>query len=220
MSTTSPEVPRRIGRQHRGAARWGQLLRRSVSLELAGWRGIGRAIARRPTVPAGASAHSWDRPIRAVLVTFLVVSALEVVIVDIVVQRWPAVRLPLLVVGIWGVLFMVGMLLANRTRPHAVGPQGLRIRSGGDVDIELPWSIIESVERRRRPLAEAPTFSLTGEGERQALNIVVQDGTHIDVDLVRPTLLRLPQGEVVVSSVRFAVDEPAAFLDAVRTQVD
>lgn len=214
--TTSTDLPRRIGAPHRGAARWANLLRRSVALEAAGWRGIGRTLARRPRAPAGASAHSWDQPIRAVLVTFLVVSALEVVIVDIITQRWPVVRYPLLVVGIWGVLFMVGMLLSNRTRPHAVGPDGLLIRSGGDVEVVLAWDLIESVERRRRPLSEAPTLSLTGPPQEQALNIVVQDGTHVDVELVAPTRLRLPQGEVTVSSVRFAVDDPTAFLAAVR----
>lgn len=215
----STETPRPVGARLQGAARWTNLVRRSVALEAAGWRSIGRTLARRPRVPAGASAHSWDQPIRAVLVTFLVVSAVEVVIVDVITQRWPAVRYPLLVVGIWGVLFMVGMLLSNRTRPHSVGPEGLLIRSGGEVEIALPWDLVESVGRRRRPLPEAPTLSLTGEGDTQALNIVVQDGTHVDVDLVAPIALRLPQGEVTVSSVRLAVDDPPAFLAAVRDHV-
>ncbi|MFW3171695.1 hypothetical protein [Geodermatophilus sp. CPCC 206100] len=58
-----------------------------------------------------------------VLLTFIVVSAAEVVVVDVLVQRWPAVRIPLLVVGIWGVIWMCGLLFGMVTRLHADDPR-------------------------------------------------------------------------------------------------
>lgn len=53
-------------------------------MEAAGWRSIGRAITFRPRVPEGASAHSYDKPFRTVLIIFLALSAIEVPIVDLI----------------------------------------------------------------------------------------------------------------------------------------
>jgi hypothetical protein len=223
--TTAPHEPaadtrpRKIGPELHGSARTRHLIARATAMEAAGWRSIGRAIALRPRVPAGATAHSYDKPFRTVLVVFLALSAIEVPIVDLITHPWPAVRFPLLVLGIWGVLTMTGMLLSYYTRPHAVGPAGIRVRNGGEVDIDLCWDVIASVERRRRPLADSPSLSLTGSNDDQVLNHVAQDGTDIDINLEAPTLIRLPQGDVTVSAVRISVDDTDAFLHAVRTHI-
>lgn len=214
------ETARPLGPRLHGSARWSHLMRRATAMEAAGWRAMGLTIARRPVAPDGTTAHSWDQPLRAVLVTFLVVSALEVVIVDIITARWPWVRFPLLVLGVWGVLFMVGMLLANRTRPHLVGPDGLVVRAGSDLEVVLPWNRIEAVERRRRTVAEAPTAGLVGEPGAEALVLPVQDSTQIDIDLAEPLTVDLPQASITITSVRLAVDDPTAFLSAVRAVVE
>ncbi len=217
--STDDRLPRKIGPALTGSARARYLLRRGSAAEAAGWRSIARAVTFRPRVPEGASAHSYDGPIRTVLVIFLVLSAVEVPIIDLITHPWPAVRFPLLILGLWGVLTMVGMLLSYLTRPHAVGPTGIRVRSGGEVDIDLPWEAIASVERRRRSLPEAPTLSLTGSGDATVLNHTVQDGTDVDIELEQPTAIDLPQGQVTVSAVRISVDDIDAFLDAVRTHI-
>lgn len=219
MATTLANEPRRIGDARRGADRVRYGIRRGLAIEAAGWRSIGRALARRPRVPAGASAHPYDAQFRTPLIVFLGLSIVEVPIVDLLVHPWPWVRIPLLALGIWGMFTITGMLLAYRTRPHAVGREGIRVRSGGEVDLDLSWDVIASVERRRRSLSGAPAMSLTGEGDAQALNHVAMDGTDIDIDLERPTTLRLPQGDVTVSSVRLSVDDTDAFLDAVRRHI-
>ena len=219
LAPVTADGPRKIGPELHGAERVRHLVARATAAELAGWRSIGRAVAFRPRVPAGASAHRYDKPFRTVLVVFLVLSAIEIPIVDLITHRWPAVRFPLLALGLWGVMSMLGMLLSFATRPHAVGPAGIRVRSGGDVDIDLSWDVIASVECRRRTLLDSPALSLTGWGDAQVLNQVAQDGTDIDIVLEEPTTFRLPQGEVTVSAVRISVDDTDAFLDAVRTHI-
>jgi hypothetical protein len=62
--------------------------------------------------------------------TFIGVSAVEFVVVDLLVRRWPTVRISLLALGIWGLVWMFGLLFGFLTRPHAVGPAGIRVRSG------------------------------------------------------------------------------------------
>lgn len=208
--------PRRIGPQLHGAERIRHSIRRGSAMEAAGWRSIGRALAGRPRVPRGASRFSYDRPVRTILIVFLVLSAIEIPLIDLLVHPIPWLRWPLLALGVWGVLTMLGMLLGYLTRPHAVGPEGIRVRHGGEVDIDLPWQVVASVERRRHSLSGAPQLSLTGEGEEQTLNQVIQDHSDIQITLEEPTLLRLPHGDVTVGAVRISVDDPVAFLDAVR----
>ncbi|MFD5213581.1 hypothetical protein [Microbacterium sp. NPDC058345] len=211
--------PRRLGPQLQGGERIRHGIRRGSAMEVAGWRSIGRALTGRPRVPRGASAFSYDKPIRTILIVFLVLSTIEIPLIDLLVHPIPWLRWPLLALGVWGVLTMLGMLLGYLTRPHAVGPDGIRVRHGGEVDIDLPWQVIASVERRRHSLSGAPPLSLTGEGDAQTLNQVIQDHSDIEITLEQPTLLRLPQGDVTVSAVRISADDPAGFLDAVRTHI-
>jgi len=218
-ATATVSEPRRIGPQLQGAARIRHGIRRGSGMEAAGWRSIGRALGGRPRVPHGASAFSYDKPVRTILVVFLVLSAVEIPVIDLLVHPIPWLRWPLLALGVWGVLTMLGMLLGYLTWPHAVGPDGVRVRHGGEVDIDLPWDLIASVERRRHSLSGAPVLSLTGEGDAQVLNQVVQDHSEIAIALEHPTLLHLPQGDVTVSAVRLSVDDPAGFLEAVRRHI-
>lgn len=203
----------------RGLARLRRLGRRAVAMEVAGWRSIGRAVFRRPTVPHGASAHHYDGPIRSVLVVFVVLSAVEIPVVDLITHRWPAIRFPLLVLGIWGATTMLGMLCGYVTRPHAVGPDGIIVRNGAEVEVVLPWDDVVSVAHRRRALTDARSTSFTGPDDDRTLNLVVQDGTDIDIELEGPTTVGLPKGPATVNRVRVAVDDGAAFLDAVRRHI-
>lgn len=210
MTTTATEarpIPRRAA------------ARRTIDALTIGVRSLVGVLLRRPAVPTGASAHPHSKAMRPVLLAILGISLVEVPIVDLVVHPWPWLRWPLLVAGVWGVLSMLGMLLAMHRNPHAVGPAGIRLRSGELVDVALPWDDVAMVERRRHAMPGAPTLSLVGEGDEVALAHVAQDGTDVDVVLERPTPIDLPGGTVTVSRVRLSVDDVGAFLDAVRTHI-
>lgn len=196
-----------------------RLLRRATRLEATNWVNIGRFLGRRPRVPAGASGFGYDASFRPTLIAFLSVSLVEAVAVDLITRPWPWVRFPLLVLGVWGVLFMLGLLLGYLTRPHAVGPAGIRLRNGGDVDLDLPWEIIYSVTSRRRRLPGAPTFCLSGAPDDQTLHHVVDERTDIDIALEHPVSFDLPRGPVTVRRVHLAVDDPRGFADAVRRHI-
>ncbi|WP_448809700.1 hypothetical protein [Agromyces bauzanensis] len=82
-------------------------------------------------------------------------------------------------------------------RPHTVGADGIRVRHGLGVDLAFGWEDIASVEHR------------------------MQDETDIEIELERPTVVRLPGGganggEQIVTGVRIWVDDPRAFMDEVR----
>jgi hypothetical protein len=216
MSGVATDRARPFAVPRAGWARVQHVARRAVHMELGVWRSVFRVVTARPRAPKGAVAFSYDRPIRGVLLALIVVSVVETVVVDLIVHPWPAVRWPLLLLGIWGVTFMLGMLLGHVTRPHTVGPNGIRVRHGAEVEIVLPWTVIASVAPCRRVLQDAKTFMITGEEEPMVLSQVMQDGTSIDIELESPIPVALPAGRLLVRELRISVDDPAEFLQAVR----
>ncbi|MDT0274286.1 hypothetical protein [Blastococcus goldschmidtiae] len=192
------------------------LARRAVQMEIGVWQSLSRFVLRRPRVPAGAAGFSYHRAVLAVHITITAVSVLELVVVDVLVQRWPYVRAPLLVVGVWGVAWMLGMLAAMVTRPHAVGPDGIRARYATDVDLALPWDAVDAVVRRTRIREDKAPRLAPGD---DVLNLWMQDRTNVDIDLDVPVHVRLPEGSATVRRISLFADDPTAFLAAVRAQV-
>ncbi|MGH3688884.1 MAG: hypothetical protein ACRDT7_01895 [Microbacterium sp.] len=202
------------------AARILSMLRRALHAEVRVYSSIGRAIARRPAVPAGGTGIGYHRPILTVLIVFIVLSAVEIPILDLIVHPWPAVRIPVLILGIWGLTWMVGLLCAMLLRPHAVAPDGIHVRSGLEIDVFVPWEQIASIAISRRvDQPKQPRVTASDEGAEYAERM--QDETNIDIELEQPVLIRLPGlaprgGEHRVTRIRLWADEPRALLEAAR----
>jgi hypothetical protein len=45
------------------------------------------------------------------------------------------IRMPLLILSVWGLIHMLGFLFGMLIRPHAIGPAGIRVRYGSEIDI-------------------------------------------------------------------------------------
>jgi hypothetical protein len=210
MTTSTSRPPRTLGQQLR------YLARRAWWYEIHGYQSIYRFVFRRPKVPPGAVGFSYHGPVLLMLWVFIVVSAIELVVLDLIVRRWEPVRLPLFVLGLWGLLWMVGLLLGMLTRPHAVGPVGLRVRSGAEVDIPLSWDDVESMARRGvTGQGKQPGVTVDEDG-RATLHLRMQNETNLDVTLKRPLELRMPHGPETVTRVTLYADDPGAFLQEVR----
>jgi hypothetical protein len=192
------------------------MLRRGLRAEIRVYSSIGRAIARRPAVPAGGTGIGYHRPVLTILIIFIVLSAVEIPILDLIVHPWPAVRIPVLILGIWGLTWMLGLLCAMLLRPHTVGPEGIRVRSGLEIDVPVPWEAVASVAISKRvDEPKQPRVTDHEYAER------MQDETNIVIELERPFVIRLPGlaprgGEHEVTSIRIWADEPRGFLDAAR----
>lgn len=105
MSTETRPSPMAL--PSRGA-RVRSILYRALIAELRVYSSIGRAIARRPAIPAGGVGIGYHRPVLTILIVFIVLSAVEIPILDLIVHPWPAVRIPILILGIWGLTWMIG----------------------------------------------------------------------------------------------------------------
>jgi hypothetical protein len=211
MSTTTVSRPRRAWWQFAG-----YLARRAMVMELRGYQSIYRFLFRRPRVPAGAAGFSYHQPIISILIVILVVSVIEMVVVDVIVSRWTYVRVTLLALSIWGLVYMLGLLFGMLVRPHAVGPDGIRVRYGSEVDIPLGWDDIRSVTRRKNIIQERqPKVTVNANGQA-TLHMRIQNETNIEVELKQAMPLRLPHGTETVSRVHLYADDSAAFLNEVQ----
>ncbi|WP_420488848.1 hypothetical protein [Microbacterium cremeum] len=194
-----------------------RLARAAWRAEVGIWLSLYRWALRRPRVPAGASGFSYHSPVLTILVIFIVLSAVELPIIDLIVHPWPWLRIPLLALGIWGLTWMIGFLLGFLTRPHAVGPDGIRARLGTHLDVDLPWDVIASVERSRDVTEKAP--KIRDEPHGRTLAIRIANETNVLVILERPVRTRLGTDEVEIDAVRLWADDLDGFLDAVRTHI-
>lgn len=200
-------------------ARAGYFTKRALIMELHVWASLYRFILRRPRVPTGATAFTYHRPIIQILMIFVILSAFELVIVDLIVHRWIAVRVPLLILGIWGLTWMLGFVFGYLTRPHAVGSQGVRVRQGAEIDIPIGWDEIASVALLK-DVEDAKAPQVTTDENGATLHLRIQNETNIEIELERPTAVRLPRGTVEVRRVRIFADEPRQYMDAVRQHLN
>jgi len=194
----------------------GYLARRAIMMEIRGYQSIYRFLFRRPKVPANAVGFSYYQPILAIMIVFVAVSAVELVVVDLIVRRWAYIRIPVLILSIWGLIYMLGFLFGMLTRPHAIGSAGIRARYGPDIDIPLSWDDIDSVTRRGATVQNKQPRVTVDEDGQATLHLRMQNETNIEVQLRRPIEIRLPQGPETISKVNLYPDEPQAFMNEVR----
>lgn len=196
--------------------RIGGFLKRVVTVEVRIYESIWRFVARRPAIERGGAGFGYHRPVLTVLWIFIGLSAFEIPIIDLIVHRWPAVRIAMLVLGIWGVTWMIGLLCAMLTRPHTVGPSGVRVRQGLELDVPLGWDDIASIAIVRH--VDQPKSPRVAD---EVLSLRQQNETNVEIELERPTSVRLPGrgprgGAHRVRTVRFWADDPKVLLAAAR----
>ena len=191
----------------------------AVLLELALYRSLVRWCARRPDVSAGATPVGHARLVGPMLWLWIFGSATEVVVVEVVLRQvrtgWAeAVQVPLLVIGIWGLVWMLGLLAAYRVRPHLLTADRLRIRNGARtwVDVPLDAVLITQVAEHELPGTIRSVHHQDG-----LLLVGVGSRTNLQLVLPGPTVLPTSRGEMVADRVGLWVDEPRAVAETLRT---
>jgi hypothetical protein len=187
-----------------------------IRYELGLWRSLYRWILRRPPAGANAAAFGYASAVTPIYLAFIVVSAIEVPIVHLLLP-WETVRLVADAIGVYGVLWMIGMLASVRVHPHVVGASGLRVRYGISVDVTIPWEAIATIRARNHslPRSRAIQFERTESG--LIAHIVLMSQTNVDVVLREPMTLPLPKGTgEPVRELRLCADDPAALVARAR----
>ncbi|MEV0458027.1 hypothetical protein [Catellatospora methionotrophica] len=201
---------------HWSAQAW-RLLRRLWTYEVAMWRSLYRWTLRRPLVTEpGAVPFGHAKSTTPVIWVFIVLSAIEIPAVDLLLP-WQSARLAFAFLGVYGLVWMVGLLAMVKTHPHVVAPTGLRLRQSATVLLPIPWENVVSVSTRNRSLPTGRAFQFEQTSDGTVLSVVVLSQTNVDVVLREPTVFDLPKGPTEpVTELRIWADEPKELVAKAR----
>ncbi|NUT20425.1 MAG: PH domain-containing protein [Hamadaea sp.] len=189
-------------------------MRWMIGYEVRMWHALIRWIARRP--PKGGRPFRYAAPVVPIIWTFIVLSAVEIPIVDLLLP-WKSVRIVMLALGAWGVTWMVGLLASMYVNTHAIGDEGITVRNGLTVDFFVPWEAIAEVRVNKRPLQSSKTVHFDQTSAGPALSVAVGSQTAVDLVLAEPHVVRLPSGDSEpLAEIRINADDPAAFVAEAR----
>ncbi|MGW7259342.1 hypothetical protein [Streptomyces sp. NPDC054834] len=175
---------------------------KAVGMEFGLFRALWRWIRRKPDAPEGHEVLTYGSEIKPIMWAMVFVVPLEILAVEFLVP-WSVVRIVLLVVSIYGTLWVLGFIAALSIRPHIVGDGKMVLRFAHFVQIVIPLDRIESVRTSRHS------------GYRRAVQIddgvlamTIGDSTTLSVTLREPYPVAPKPGKPLqeVREIRFAAD--------------
>ena len=197
-----------------------RLSKHALIFELNIYRSLLRWLLRRPSVPAGFEPVGYGRLATPMMALWIFGSALELPLAHVLVP-WHGVRIALLIIGGWGLLWMLGALAGLRSYPHLLGSDTLRIRNGAMHDIAVPWEAIAQITIQDRSLPSSMWVLQPEETERGThLNVAVSGRVNLHLALREPRALRTRKAETVITGVSLWVDDPREVAARIRQEVD
>ncbi|XBB65672.1 hypothetical protein ABFU82_16315 [Nocardioides sp. WV_118_6] len=192
---------------------------RFVRLEVRLYVALGRWLARRVDVPEGARGWGYSRMVTPVMWLWIFGSACELPIAHVLVP-WEGVRIALLVVGVWGLVWMIGLLASLKVYPHLVTRTGLTVRFGTLARIAVPWTAIAEVRYDDRDI-EGMVRTLRPRETDAGTELHVPVNNRVNVVLVLAESLPVPTPKGVVDAVALGIwlDDPRDFVAATRAAI-
>lgn len=189
-------------------------VKEAVLLEIAIWKALGRWVLRRPDVPAGATPVGYAQLVAPVMWLWILGSFAEVVALELILRSIDAtwaevVRIPLFVVGVWGALWMLGLMASMKVRRHLVLADRVEVRYGPRVRVVVPT---EAIAGARAVEHEFEGIVKTVHEEDGLLLVGVNTRTNVELALTKPTALATHHGERTADRVGLWVDDPRAFV--------
>ncbi|MBG0831034.1 hypothetical protein HS041_25060 [Planomonospora sp. ID67723] len=175
-------------------------------------------VRRRHGVPPGATALPYSGGQSMMLLLMLFAMTVETVGAEVLLRALEVpdgLRLAVLVLDVYGIVYGLALGAACVTRPHVVSATELRVRYGVYLDLRIPRELISSV-RTARNYNESGTVTV----KDGRLGVAVSSRTDVVVELSEPVTVVRPLGRrEEVTSVRFFADAPAAALAALQSRL-
>ena len=199
--------------RHAAHQAW-RLLRFLLVTEWRMYVGAVRLVLRRPDVAAGATPLPYVGAVAFPLWAFTAVSLVELVALHLVLP-WPTVRLAADVLGIWGVVWCLGLTGCHYVYPHLLTPDALRLRSLRSRDaVTVPWDLVAAVRLRERTLDSGRAVQV----HDRVARVTVDKRTDVELVLVRPITVEVRGVTHEVDEVHVQLDEPRAAARELRAR--
>jgi hypothetical protein len=196
------------------------LARHAVVFELRLYRSLFRWLVRRPALGGpDDQPFTYARTVTPVMWLWIFASAAELPLVHLLVP-WEGVRIALLVVGVWGLVWMVGLLASLYVHPHLLGATTLDVRHGASHRIVVPWDRVASVSRRQQDL-ESTVWTLQPRQVEDGvdLQVGVSGQVNVHVELREPTAVSTAKGDMEIVALSFFADDPRELVARARALV-
>jgi hypothetical protein len=174
---------------------------------------------RRPAVGAGQERIGYAKALTPVFCLWIFASAAEIPLLHVL-RPWPTAQAVSIVLGAWGLFWMLGLLASYQVRPHVVDADGLRVRNGPLTDVRVAWGDIASVRQDRRDLESSVRSLQPRETDAGTdLQVGVSGQVNVEVTLRGPVVVRTPHGPLEVTVVSFFADEPREVVARLRERL-
>ncbi len=178
-----------------------------VFLLVTEWRmyvGLVRLLARRSDVPAGAEPVPYVGGVALLLWGFTTVSVIELVALHLVIPWEDDVRLAADVLGIWSVVWCLGLTGCHYVYPHLATADGLELRlQRHRPAVTVPWDAVGAVRVRERSVESGRALQV----DDGVLAVPVDKRTTLELVLTRPLAVTVRGVTTEVHEVRVHVDE-------------
>lgn len=190
-------------------ARIGALGKHAVVFELNLYRSLFRWVIRRPDLGGPEDEPcTYAKTVMPLLWLWIFASAVEVPLVHVLVP-WDGVRIALLVAGVWGLLWMVGLVASLYVHPHLVGQTVLHVRHGASHDIALAWAAIAAITHRQTDTASSVwTLQPRQTDLGVDLHVAVSGQVNVHAQLRQPTRVSTAMGDMEIVELSFFADDP------------
>lgn len=191
----------------------------ALVVEVAMYRNLLRWVLRRPAVPADAEPVGYARAVTPVMWLWIFASAAELPLVHVLVP-WEGVRIAALVLGVWGLVWMLGALAGLRIYPHLLTADALRVRNGALTEVVVPWTAVATARTVDLDLPSSVwTLQPEETPEGTHLRVGVSGRANVTVELREPLLVRPTRNRALtVVRVSFWVDEPREVVRALQAR--
>jgi hypothetical protein len=193
------------------------LVRHAVVFELRLYRSLFRWVTRRPDHGAPEDTpFTYARAVTPVMWLWIFASAAELPLAHLLVP-WETVRFLLLLSGVWGLMWMIGLLASLYVYPHLLGPTTLRVRYGASHTIALPWASVASFTHRREDLdSSVRTLQPRESDDGIDLQVAVSGQVNVHARLRGPTVVTTAKGPMEIVELSFFADDPRALVAHAR----
>ena len=196
------------------------LIRRGLAFELGLYRSLFRWVTRRPVVPSpDIEAFGYAKLVTPLMWLWIFASGVEIVVVDLLIP-WRTIGIIVLVIGVWGLLWMVGFLASLSVYPHLLSESAIRVRNGSSIDIAVPWDAIATISSQRRDLPSSIRTLQSRETETGTdLQVGVSGQTNVHVVLRHHMTVPTPKGSRQITELSFWADDPRALVTRARNSL-
>lgn len=196
------------------------LAKHALVFELNIYKSLLRWVFHRPSIPQGAQPVGYAQAVTPVMLLWIFASAMEVPLFHVLVP-WHTVRIIGVVIGIWGLLWMLGLLGGLRSYPHLIEETVLRVRGGAMHDIPVPWAAIDTFTYDDRDLPSS-IWTLQPRETTRGIDLQVGVSGRVNVHAVlhRSFMVSTRKGDMEIAEISFWADNPREFVARARRLLD